>query len=296
MRTIILTKGLPGSGKSTWAKKEVIAHPGKYIRINRDLMRSMLLCGEGNQRMENMITSFRDRMVETSLAKGFDIILDDTNLSERHFRAMIDIADRFGNVQVIEKFFDTSLKECLKNNENRENPVPPHIIKKMHDRYLKNKKVEARTYFSPPKKLKKEDESKTSAFILDIDGTLALNLGKRDYYDLSTVLNDDPHTDIITIANALKKAGHTIIIVSGRDDVSKEDTILWLNSHGVLFDEIYMRKTGDVRKDWIIKEEFYNRHLKNKYAIKGVIDDRPQVVRMWRRIGMTALQINDFDF
>ena len=41
MKKIILTRGIPASGKSTWAKQEVLKDPEHSIRINRDDLRNM---------------------------------------------------------------------------------------------------------------------------------------------------------------------------------------------------------------------------------------------------------------
>lgn len=296
MRTIILTKGLPGSGKTTWAEEEIRKNPGKYIRVNRDLMRKMLMCGEGNRAMENLITTFRDRIAETSLAKGYDIILDDTNLGDRHFNAMVKVATRVGDVQVIEKYFDVPLMDALANNNKREKPVPEHIIRRMFDKFIKHKKVEAKTFYAPKGFVRIQDTTKPSAYVFDIDGTLALNLGHRDYYDMEKVVDDDPNMDVVDIAVALKRAGHKILVVSGRDDIALNDTKYWLSGYGVYYDELFMRKTGDVRKDWIIKKEIFDNHIKDRYNVRGVIDDRPQVTRMWRELGITTLQLNDIEF
>ena len=57
-----------------------------------------------------------------------------------------------------------------------------------------------------------------------------------------------------------------------------------------------MRKTGDNRKDSIIKEEIYRNLIEPNYNIEFVLDDRNQVVDMWRRIGLTCLQVADGNF
>lgn len=41
-----------------------------------------------------------------------------------------------------------------------------------------------------------------------------------------------------------------------------------------------MRKTGDSRKDFLIKKEIYENELKDKYNILAIFDDRQQVVDM----------------
>ena len=42
MLKIIITRGIPGSGKTTWAK-DVVKENSNYIRINRDDLRIMLI-------------------------------------------------------------------------------------------------------------------------------------------------------------------------------------------------------------------------------------------------------------
>jgi len=57
-----------------------------------------------------------------------------------------------------------------------------------------------------------------------------------------------------------------------------------------------MRKTGDSRKDSIVKREIFEEHIKGKYRIQFVLDDRNQVVEMWRQLGLTCLQVAEGDF
>ena len=41
MKKIILTRGIPASGKSTWAKQKALKNPEHSVRINRDDLRNM---------------------------------------------------------------------------------------------------------------------------------------------------------------------------------------------------------------------------------------------------------------
>ena len=60
--------------------------------------------------------------------------------------------------------------------------------------------------------------------------------------------------------------------------------------------ELYMRKQGDNREDSIVKEEMYLNEIKPKYNVDLVIDDRDQVVKMWRKIGLTCWQVANGNF
>ena len=57
-----------------------------------------------------------------------------------------------------------------------------------------------------------------------------------------------------------------------------------------------MRKTGDFRKDSIVKKELFDENVRGKYNIEFVLDDRNQVVEMWRSIGLVCLQVADGNF
>ena len=92
-----------------------------------------------------------------------------------------------------------------------------------------------------------------------------------------------------------------IIYASGREDFCREKTVNWIqdvvkldikNNH----DPLFMRKTGDHRRDVIIKKEIFDREIKGKYFIEFAIDDRNSVVELWRSLGLTCLQCDRGDF
>ena len=59
---------------------------------------------------------------------------------------------------------------------------------------------------------------------------------------------------------------------------------------------LFMRASGDTRKDEIVKLELFDAHVRGKYDVRLVLDDRDRVVRMWRSIGLTCLQVADGEF
>jgi hypothetical protein len=53
-----------------------------------------------------------------------------------------------------------------------------------------------------------------------------------------------------------------------------------------------MRKTGDMRKDSLVKEEIYNSNIAPNYNVFLILDDRDQVIDLWRnKLGLTAFQV-----
>jgi len=91
--------------------------------------------------------------------------------------------------------------------------------------------------------------------------------------------------------------GYKIILLSGREEKYKEPTFRFLETHQINFDILLMRKTSDNRKDSIIKKEIFAEHIQDKYFIEFVLDDRNQVVDMWRNdLKLPCFQVYYGDF
>lgn len=135
MKKIIITKGLPGSGKSTWAKKFVIENPN-FVRINRDDIRHMLGPYWIPQR-EKLVTDIERDSVESALGRGYSVIVDATNL--RGEAGWTQLAERNGAVIEIKDFTDVPVEVCIKRDLLRENPVGETVIRGMYEKHLTNK-------------------------------------------------------------------------------------------------------------------------------------------------------------
>lgn len=138
-------------------------------------------------------------------------------------------------------------------------------------------------------------------YIVDLDGTVALRdetqLGVRRFFDWHRVGEDIPNRPVISVVQALDNAGHLIIYMSGRSEVCRAATGMWIAEHiGVAGEALHMRAAGDYRADEIVKRELYVRHVAPRHAVTAVLDDRAKVVRMWRDLGLTVMQVADGDF
>jgi uncharacterized HAD superfamily protein len=131
--------------------------------------------------------------------------------------------------------------------------------------------------------------------ICDIDGTLA-HMDGRSPYDYTKVETDTVDRTISTLVNDLSGLGYKIILLSGRDGSCRDKTEAWLSENMIPYDHLYMRAAGDKRKDYVIKRELYNQHIFTKYNVLFVLDDRNQVVDMWRDNGLKCLQVAEGNF
>lgn len=135
------------------------------------------------------------------------------------------------------------------------------------------------------------------AVIVDIDGTLALRTGDRSPFDWSRVGEDTPNAPVIELVRIIHAAGlHRVLLMSGRDEVCRRQTEMWLDAQEVPFDELHMRPPKDNRKDSLIKEELYRKHIEARYDVAFVLDDRNQVVAMWRSLGLPVFQVAEGNF
>ena len=135
-----------------------------------------------------------------------------------------------------------------------------------------------------------------NAIICDIDGTLA-DLGKRHPFDFGNVDKDSVKHATAELVRILHRAGYVIILFSGRDDSAKAMTTAWLEANEVPFDQLHMRRTGDRRKDSIVKRQMYEKTVQGKYDVLFVLDDRNQVVDMWRKeLNLPCFQVDYGDF
>lgn len=138
-----------------------------------------------------------------------------------------------------------------------------------------------------------------SAIIVDLDGTLAWMNG-RGPFDWHLVGTDIPNRDVIDIVGAVSQMVDRVVFMSGRNKVCRVATLVWLNEHVIpeLYapHELYMRADGDFRQDAIVKTELFDTHVRHRFDVRAVFDDRQQVVDLWRSMGLTCLQVAPGNF
>lgn len=289
MPKVIICKGLPASGKSTWAKAYVAKNAHDWKRVNKDDLRSMIQADKWSGKLERQVVKTRDAMIRAWLGEGLSVIVDDTNLNPIHEDRIKDIAKSFG-ADVETKWFHVDVDEAIKRDLKREKSVGERVIRDMYNKWIRED-VEPMI----------QDTALIRAIIVDIDGTVAKMDGRKPY-DWHLVGTDKPNAPVIEVVRKFANT-HFIIFLSGRDGVCQDDTYKWLlanvvNGSGTEFNfTLHMRTPDDNRKDSIIKRELFDRHVRDQFYVDFVLDDRNQVVDMWRNeLGLTCLQVAEGDF
>lgn len=291
MTRLILTRGIPASGKSTYAKVWVTAAPNR-VRVNRDDLRFMMYgVYFGEPIDEQVVTKIQHGLVVSALKAGNDVIVDDTNLVDNFVRKLVQLGHRYC-ADVTVKDFDISLGEAIARNWSRDRKVPEDVIRTMHSRYTSRKDIDVtapvvRKYDGTP--------GKPDAYLFDIDGTIAQM--NRSPYEWRRVGDDTPINHVIEVVNSLSLANYKIVFMSGRDGSCEQITRDWLDANIFWdYDNLFMRAAGDMRADNIIKAELFDTYVRDNYNVMAVFDDRDQVVDAWRSMGIPCYQVAPGDF
>lgn len=300
MTTVIVLRGLPASGKSTWTSELMANSPaGSVARINNDDLVGSMFPSSPGQRVDGigeLLHHLRLDLLNRLIAANVGtVVIDNTNLSTSTVKALEFAAVEAGaNFVVNDDFLTVAVNECVRRDSLREVPVGIEVITKMAREAAKLKPwMYTAVQFTPVV----IDDSLPPCVIFDIDGTLAHKHPERDVYDGSLAHLDTPDVPVVTYAKSLlADTDIEVIIMSGRGEEHRDVTEQWVATHVGLGLPVYMRAAGDNRRDSIVKRELLDTHILPRYSVHHVVDDREQVVQMWRQSGLTCWQVAPGDF
>lgn len=286
MQKLTYTKGLPASGKDTWANEKIAKETNRIKRVNKDDIRAMLDNGKWSKGNEAFVLKVRDLIIEEALVSGYDVICSDTNFAPQHEKTFRDMAEALNglglNIKVEEQFFDVDVETCIERDLKRQRSVGEKVIRTMYNKYL-------RSDYNPQRNVDNYNPDLENALICDLDGTACLydDKGQRGRHFDRDFINDKPNRIVLDVLK--RYPDYKIIIFSGRNGKHKEETKRWLEKHGVKYDIFVMRKETDSRKDTDVKLDMYNEYVKDKYNVSFVLDDRKCVVELWQSLGLYVL-------
>lgn len=298
---IVILVGPQGSGKSTFAKY-FLRTEENWFRVSRDDFRLMQFSTDNlSEEDEALLTKLVDATISNLLLNKRNVIVDATHTRRDYLDQYIEKFNHMADISF--KLFDVEKEELERRVAARYKETGRNIPAKILDKFVSQFNHIKATYdFSTRKKVEKinavrdQDATLPKAIICDLDGTLAL-LNGRNPFDASTCEEDEPNVPVVNMVKNYKSLGYNIILASGRTDTYKPQTLAWLANHGIDFDHLYMRKEGDFRKDATIKRELFEANIEGKYTIELVLDDRNQVVDLWRNeLNLPCFQVFYGDF
>lgn len=310
VKKVIVLKGIPGSSKSTYCKEVMAKEPGQWKRINNDSLRESFDFSEYSPENEKVITAARKYLLREFLKSGYNVFIDNVHASSKeHFDEVCKVVKTLNmDVEVSEKPFYISYEEAVERDSKREGKarVGEEVIKKFWNKLnreqFQNYVPKVETFYQTTAndkiwQLLKQDESLPKAVICDLDGTLTLFNDKRSPYDASNCdIVDDLNPATAEAVKLYYNAGYKIIFCTGRMAKDEAPTCRFIEKHlpGIEY-QIFTRQNDDFRPDDQIKEEIFNTHIKDKYYVHAVYDDRLSVCRLWHRIGLHLFRVGDPD-
>lgn len=302
IKKLILTRGIPGSGKSTWAKSWVNEDPEHRIRFNWDDMRNMM--GPYWVPSREPINKHILWAAVNSAAyndRPYDIVIDNMNLNPKDWKQYEDWILNYNNslnseetnTQYVLEFKDffTPIEECVKRDSMRINPIGEKTIREIYNKYrhfIQTTNVEK--YVN---NLVKPDPDKPYCVVIDMDSTMCFNTNKRPWYGKGAaeeMINDIENFGVCETVWALMQE-YPIIVATGRDTSQEEVTRKWLSQHRIYPIKYYFRTEGDYRKGTEVKKEQIEKIIKD-YNILVIFEDSEPIVQMYRDMGLTVLQPN----
>lgn len=135
------------------------------------------------------------------------------------------------------------------------------------------------------------------AVIFDLDGTLCdtssivhlIEGDEKDYAAFHAASGAcPPRADILSAARAQADMGRAVLVVTSREFIWRDLSLDWLVEHGVPYDALYLRISGDYRKDVVVKKEILQQITDDGFHVLDAWDDKDTVLELWRENGIDA--------
>lgn len=293
MAKLYMLKGLPGCGKSTRAFEMLSSATRPMKRINNDDLRAMIDGGKWSKTNEVSIRLVREKMIHEFLGRNYDVIVDNLNLRPQDEETYRQLAATYNADFEVLDMTDVPLHVCVARDRQRAKPVGGKVIWKWY-----------RDFIAPSQRKRWEEDlydGRKIGIMADLDGSLAEGIGGpngRGPFEWAKVGQDKAVRPVLEVITSWKSHyGRSVIFMSGRDEICRPETEIWLDKLG--FDVLspssdcylFMRPQGDSRPDTVVKRELFEKYVEPNWNISFVIDDRKSVVQMWRELGLFVFDV-----
>lgn len=148
---------------------------------------------------------------------------------------------------------------------------------------------------------------KQDIIIFDIDGTLANSEERAETFLSGDVKDWDSFYDNCDKDDCIQPTCdlcrmlennplYEVFYLTGRPESAREKTMAWMHEHNLRGRNLFMRKDGDHRPDYVFKKDVYETEFMLDYNVVAVFEDRQQCVDMWRELGITCYQVAKGDY
>ncbi len=141
MRSLVILRGSPGSGKSTWIQKMKLENYTLCADTIRLLVESPIIvpdkkCRVISQKNDNYVWQLLFELLEKRMSRGEFVVIDATHSRSSDFSRYNKLCERYRYRKYYVDFSDVPIEECKRRNLLREEykRVPDSVIDKMYSR------------------------------------------------------------------------------------------------------------------------------------------------------------------
>lgn len=318
---LMLLVGVAGCGKSTFAARHFAASEV----VSSDACRELVSGDPHDQRATPDAFDLLSFLLGKRLKRRRLTVIDATNLVPRARRRYLGVARKY-DIPVVAVVLDLPFPVCRERDQARTRPVGAQVLAKQQRRLERARErlagepgyqavhrlrspqevdsvemVRIPTRPSPAGQRPASEPVRPPAVVVDLDGTLASTRWREhhlagDHRDWAAFFggmgNDAPVQPLVALTGWL--GDHTdVVVVTGRPADYEPTIRRWLGDHDVVYTRLLMRRRGDYRSDVEVKRDLYQRHVAPNWDVQLVIDDREQVVDMWRQQNLYVLRATD---
>jgi predicted kinase len=322
--SLLLLVGPAGCGKSRFAAR----HFAPKDVLSSDTCRELVAGDPGDQAATPDAFGVLRTILDRRCKRRRLTVLDATNVVRRDRARALGIARRY-DLPAVAIVLDLPLETCQAWATARtERPVPADVVAQQHaslrrhldslpdegfDDVVVLGSVDEIDGFVPrrvptpaPEDLPgrvgpRGDGARPPAVIIDLDGTLTsskwrvhhISGGRRDWPRFFAGMGRD--APVPALVDLVTWVAHhaAVVLLTGRPDDHEVAIRRWLADHDIPYDLLLMRASGDRRQDTVVKRQRYREEVAPHYDVRWVVDDRPQVIEMWRDEGLYVLTAVD---
>ena len=266
MAKLIMLKGLPASGKTTWAMKQL--EQGNFFRISLKDIEQTMTEKNSKKKISNALRIRNDLLENILKNKLGNVILDDYNLSLISQRAIEKMCSKHGYDFEVKSFLDVPINECIKRDLKRKNSVGSKRIQKLYNQYLAldfQRNLES-------------DWSKKRCLIINLDTLPRL---EPSYFitmliDAINATYGDFYVDMIILSNEHQKR--------------RQELVNWLEKHLIDINHIIMKDDNDYSSSSDFKKAKM-KEIEEKYAVLGIIETDEVMCNFWESLGYNVMKM-----
>ena len=125
---LIVTSGLPASGKSTYS--QWLVESGVFCGVCPDKIRGELYGDENIQGDGKQVFAIAHARIKDLGKDGNNVVFDATNINAKRRKELVKEMRPYFDI-IICKWFSTPIDICVQRNMARERQVPQEVIKRM---------------------------------------------------------------------------------------------------------------------------------------------------------------------